>query len=1139
MKKLIHISVLLVLVSLVLAVLTIQIVEPDQQNTILEDDFIFINTTTENNADTCKLVVDKQIPVASGDYIVYGNGSETVRINLDDFSTTVIDDSVGYDVPVLDEEGNVYGISGNLEILNASDNYSKTVIDLIGESYFRQLALDINKDIWVMAINDSFTNNLGAIHIDVSDNYSQTYYPVVNEDDLDRLSTIAVDTVGNVYLLAERYDDVYKLTKSNDYQITKLNFLPPPDHFRHMTQITKENVIWVGYREGIGFYNTSTDKGNTGIGDYNAVDVKIDSDNNPWFVAINSSSGKILRVNGTNLSDITTYSWDFGRPYALDIDYNNNVWVIQGFDEDLYFMNASSNFTITKLKDGTFNSESGADRSGYHYQVHTLRYLEDEDERYFNRTMNISGSTAYINLTGLEEEINYSAYVWCNDSSGDYTSNNISFHRAIPINTTIKSPSNGTQYSQDDIVINTTTYSPYDFNCSLYLNDELIETKQRNGSWTPRPFVRSSHDLNYILKVIDGEYLAEITCTNGYFTENKSVSFTVNNNTLDDDLLLYYSNDIDARDDSVYDNNGTVSGATHLSYGIFERGSFEFDGSDHILVGNSYDNTPPPELSFDYDDSFTISLYAKAYQNKTAGLTTNRNDSWNGEYVELKTDNNKVQGIVNSNGNQNKVTENLPTDEWKHIVMSYYGRDSGSWVLLFIDGELVSYSGEDDLTTANPLTRADWYVGFSEYDSSSFSGVLDEVSFYNRTLSEQEVGRIKYFNPTREITITQPRPENNTQIDDNYISFNTTVSSPYDFNCSLYIDGNKTSEESYSSGYGKEIEFREGLTLGNYSYYFSCELDGYTNTITEDSLTRNVEITRLNTAPNITEIDIFPKNPEQDEDLNGTCVAEDFDEDEIVYYYKWYRNSTVVLQNTTILPSSYFSAGDEIVFECIASDRVENTTGLASAIIIEKRVEVPAEKDTGGSLPPKFLPLPDNATNLTIEPSTLERVVLFTNLLNDTATLNFSMRSNWNLDSCDFEKPDSEFRCEVRNSTILITSEYEMGNLPSKLSTDILSVTDVYRRTTFTNSFRIQTLNVVYAIPFPGEFEIGEVGKIGQFFIRERDGKYKGFRAYLLIVFAIFGYIYITRIRPEIAESVINWFREQYDYIRFEISQRK
>jgi len=210
---------------------------------------------------------------------------------------------------------------------------------------------------------------------------------------------------------------------------------------------------------------------------------------------------------------------------------------------------------------------------------------------------------------------------------------------------------------------------------------------------------------------------------------------------LDGTLIAEYRMDVCGFDGStgdVIDNTvnrlyGTTRNGTLKSTGII-CGSARFDGVDDDIVVPT-----DPKLDFDPNVGFTVSawVYVTAdtdgvYVSKMSG-TGSFDDGWD---LELYA--NTIYFDINGWDDWAEVA-NPSSDAWHQITGVYDPNNSGSQIMLYIDGSLAdstSYTttfrnaSSDDLTIGSGGTN-----GYQEY----YQGDIDEVKIWDRPLTEQEV----------------------------------------------------------------------------------------------------------------------------------------------------------------------------------------------------------------------------------------------------------------------------------------------------------------------------------------------------------------------------------------------------------------
>jgi glucose/arabinose dehydrogenase len=181
-----------------------------------------------------------------------------------------------------------------------------------------------------------------------------------------------------------------------------------------------------------------------------------------------------------------------------------------------------------------------------------------------------------------------------------------------------------------------------------------------------------------------------------------------------------------ANDSSTALNNGTINGPVSTTGGKYGR-ALSFDGvNDRVDV--------PDASSLDLTTGMTLEAWVKP--------TTL--SGWRTAILKERGTNDLVYALYASNGAKPRAenftgAENaavgaaaLPLNAWSHIASTY----DGSNLRFYLNGALVATKAATGSmpNTANPL-RIGGNAVWGEY----FSGLIDEVRVYNRTLTEAEL----------------------------------------------------------------------------------------------------------------------------------------------------------------------------------------------------------------------------------------------------------------------------------------------------------------------------------------------------------------------------------------------------------------
>ena len=182
-------------------------------------------------------------------------------------------------------------------------------------------------------------------------------------------------------------------------------------------------------------------------------------------------------------------------------------------------------------------------------------------------------------------------------------------------------------------------------------------------------------------------------------------------------------------------NNGTLGdGNASMTPAWSVDGGLGFDGvNDKVKVPDS----DALDLA---SNALTISLWLKR-QAATAGVLVKKADTSNGYQLSV-TASGTLQFEIRQAGTTKTVTSTttIPLNQWKHIAVRY----DGSALRVFINATL------DTATTAATrslvATTAPLWMGG---DTTYLNGALDDLSIYNRALSDTEISNVSNNRPGR------------------------------------------------------------------------------------------------------------------------------------------------------------------------------------------------------------------------------------------------------------------------------------------------------------------------------------------------------------------------------------------------------
>ncbi len=182
-----------------------------------------------------------------------------------------------------------------------------------------------------------------------------------------------------------------------------------------------------------------------------------------------------------------------------------------------------------------------------------------------------------------------------------------------------------------------------------------------------------------------------------------------------------------AFDSSGKGNDGTLGpeGDPKWVDGII-GGAIELDGSDDYIAIDSIAD----DLA---DNNFTVSAWIKTTMTGDGNVIAS-NDSGTGHEFILGVVNGEL--LVEAAGPVNNYPPIINDGEWHFIA---YVRD-GTTAYAYTDGELVG----TETPSGNPAGQVRWSIG-QEWDdapSDEFTGLVDDVHFFNHPLTEDEIKRV-------------------------------------------------------------------------------------------------------------------------------------------------------------------------------------------------------------------------------------------------------------------------------------------------------------------------------------------------------------------------------------------------------------
>jgi len=184
-------------------------------------------------------------------------------------------------------------------------------------------------------------------------------------------------------------------------------------------------------------------------------------------------------------------------------------------------------------------------------------------------------------------------------------------------------------------------------------------------------------------------------------------------------LVAWYPFNGNANDESGNGYDGALTSVTFTNRGSESAISFQANADDYVTV---------PEFAETFSTGFSASVWAASSAASTTGQFFHRRTNNNIDFAVEPLYFAANVGLVNSRATP-------PPDEWHHYVFTY----DGATMRVFMDGTLVVEGQASGSLSTNTTTLV---FGKYVYNGSLvqyFNGMLDDVGFWNRALTPEEI----------------------------------------------------------------------------------------------------------------------------------------------------------------------------------------------------------------------------------------------------------------------------------------------------------------------------------------------------------------------------------------------------------------
>ncbi len=188
---------------------------------------------------------------------------------------------------------------------------------------------------------------------------------------------------------------------------------------------------------------------------------------------------------------------------------------------------------------------------------------------------------------------------------------------------------------------------------------------------------------------------------------------------------------------------GSISGKVDRVEGHNGRG-LKLDGSTWVDLGN--------QGQFERTDAASWGGWVKLPKNGSGALVARMDDGNAYRGYDCLIAGGKIQPhIINTwptNAIKVVTKKALAIDQWQHVMVTYDGSSQAAGVKIYVNGESWEWDAEQDRLTETILTDKPFFAG-SRNPGSRLKGEIDEIRFYPRALTQEEVAQLAGSDPIR------------------------------------------------------------------------------------------------------------------------------------------------------------------------------------------------------------------------------------------------------------------------------------------------------------------------------------------------------------------------------------------------------
>ena len=204
-----------------------------------------------------------------------------------------------------------------------------------------------------------------------------------------------------------------------------------------------------------------------------------------------------------------------------------------------------------------------------------------------------------------------------------------------------------------------------------------------------------------------------------------------------------------------YAHGRTVKGDPTFGGGQVGR-AVSFDGDSQVSFGGAG--------AFDRADKFSLAVWLRGSGNTPMSWFQKLEDAETRRGYEFHFDDLELVGIQKraarltiklisrwpDNAIQLRTRKRLAFGDWHHVTLTYDGSGKAAGLKLFVNGKPFETEIVQDALTDSIATKAELQIG-SKSLGKPFKGQLDDLRFYNRPLSENEIEQLAIHFPVENI----------------------------------------------------------------------------------------------------------------------------------------------------------------------------------------------------------------------------------------------------------------------------------------------------------------------------------------------------------------------------------------------------